>query len=110
VEGSIQSWRDLPSQNWAEMMDFWHCHKPSVPKKQTANGSHNTYLEEKGYGANTGFVARRGVGFVDLTYFLVSTEDCLGVKVCRESFFCYMSPKSLMGIKKEALPAFAFSG
>ncbi|RAK78706.1 HECT-type E3 ubiquitin transferase [Aspergillus fijiensis CBS 313.89] len=21
-------WKDLPSGNWAEMMDFWHCHKP----------------------------------------------------------------------------------
>jgi len=76
--GSVQSWKDLPSDNWAEMMDFWHCHKPSVPKKGVTDGYH---LEGKGYGANTRFMARRGVGFVDLTYFLLSQEDCPGVKV-----------------------------
>lgn len=79
--GSVQSWKDLPSENWAEMMDFWHCHKPSVPKKGAANGYHDTHLEEKGYGANTRFMARRGVGFVDLTHFLLSKEDCPKVKV-----------------------------
>jgi len=84
--GSIQSWKDLPSENWAEMMDFWHCHKPSVPKKHAANGSHDTHLEEKGYGANARFMARHGVGYVDLIYLLVAKEDCLGVKVLIEHF------------------------
>ncbi|OJJ99297.1 hypothetical protein ASPACDRAFT_120569 [Aspergillus aculeatus ATCC 16872] len=28
-------WKDLPSGNWAEMMDFWHCHKPDP------EGGHN---------------------------------------------------------------------
>lgn len=79
--GSIHSWKDLPSENWAEMMDLWHCHKPNLPQNQTANGSHESHLEEKGYGANIRFMARHGVGFVDLTYFLLSKEDCLGVKV-----------------------------
>jgi hypothetical protein len=79
--GSVQSWKDLPSENWAEMMDFWHCHKPNVLKKHNTNIHHDTYLEEKGYGANTRFMARRGVGFVDLTYFLLSKEDCSGVQV-----------------------------
>jgi hypothetical protein len=79
--GSVRSWKDLPSENWAEMMDFWHCHKPSVPKKGAANGHHDTHLEEKGYGANARFMARCGVGVVDLTYFLLSKEDCRGVKV-----------------------------
>jgi ubiquitin-protein ligase E3 D len=79
--GSAQSWKDLPSENWAEMMDFWHCHKPSVPKKGAANSYNDAHLEEKGYGANTRLMARRGVGFVDLTYFLLSKEDCPRVKV-----------------------------
>jgi len=81
VAGSVQSWKDLPSENWAEMMDFWHCHKPNISKKDAPNVSHDTHLEEKGYGANTRFMARRSVGFVDLTYFLLSKEDCLRVKV-----------------------------
>jgi hypothetical protein len=25
----IATWKALPSETWAEMMDFWHCHKPS---------------------------------------------------------------------------------
>ena len=79
--GSVGSWKDLPSENWAEMMDFWHCHKPSVLSKSTASGHHDPHLEEKGYGAKTRFMARRGVGFVDLTYFLLAKEDCPGVKV-----------------------------
>jgi hypothetical protein len=29
-KGIIKTWKDLPSENWAEMMDFWHCHKPDV--------------------------------------------------------------------------------
>jgi hypothetical protein len=79
--GGVQSWKDLPSENWAEMMDFWHCHKPSVPKRGTSNGDSDIRLEGKGYGANIRFMARRGVGFVDLTYFLLAKEDCPRVKV-----------------------------
>ncbi|TKA64041.1 hypothetical protein B0A49_09871 [Cryomyces minteri] len=26
----VSEWKDLPSESWAEMMDFWHCHKPNV--------------------------------------------------------------------------------
>lgn len=79
---AIKLWRDLPSENWAEMMDFWHCHKPDVPQNQKAKNSQlHEHLKDKGYGANTRFIARRGVGFVDLTYFLLSKEDCKGVKV-----------------------------
>lgn len=26
---TITTWKALPSETWAEMMDFWHCHKPS---------------------------------------------------------------------------------
>jgi hypothetical protein len=29
--GKIQTWKDLPSEGWAEMMEFWHCHKPNEP-------------------------------------------------------------------------------
>ncbi|KFY38844.1 hypothetical protein V494_04172, partial [Pseudogymnoascus sp. VKM F-4513 (FW-928)] len=77
--GRVATWRDLPSENWAEMMEFWHCHKPDVPvgKKGEEEGGDNTM---KGYGANTRMVAQRGVGKVDLTYFLLDGEDCNGLK------------------------------
>ena len=87
ASSSIQTWKDLPSENWAEMMDFWHCHKPDMPKDLKAKSSQShEHLKEKGYGANNRFIARRGIGFVDLTYFLLSKEDCRGVKVGETHF------------------------
>ncbi|KAG0648175.1 Ubiquitin-conjugating enzyme E2C-binding [Hyphodiscus hymeniophilus] len=81
-QGVIRSWRDLPSENWAEMMDFWHCHKPDVPGSN-GNG-HNEHEHDlntsRGYGANTKFTAQPGIGFVDLNIFLVSESDCSRVK------------------------------
>ena len=26
----VKVWKDLPSGGWADMMDFWHCHKPTT--------------------------------------------------------------------------------
>ncbi|KAM3077354.1 hypothetical protein ACMFMG_006704 [Clarireedia jacksonii] len=77
--GSIKEWRDLPSENWAEMMDFWHCHKPSDHGHSHANGEHTDLESTKGYGANSMFTAQTGIGFVDLTSFLVMESDCLSV-------------------------------
>ncbi|RFU33605.1 hypothetical protein B7463_g2744, partial [Scytalidium lignicola] len=74
-KGRIQSWRDLPSDNWAEMMDFWHCHKPSD------HGEKNPTMANRSYGANTKLTAQVGIGFVDMTTFLLSGKDCPGVKV-----------------------------
>ena len=77
--GRVTTWRDLPSENWAEMMEFWHCHKPDVPvgEKGEEGGDNTT----KGYGANTRMMAQKRVGKVDLTYFLLDTEDCSGLEV-----------------------------
>ncbi|OBT92840.2 hypothetical protein VE01_09052 [Pseudogymnoascus verrucosus] len=77
--GRVTTWRDLPSENWAEMMEFWHCHKPDVPvgEKGDEEGGDNT---TKGYGANTRMMAQKGVGKVDLTYFLLDGEDCSGLE------------------------------
>ncbi|KAH8794578.1 HECT-like ubiquitin-conjugating enzyme-binding-domain-containing protein [Hyaloscypha sp. PMI_1271] len=70
-KGSIGTWRDLPSENWAEMMDFWHCHKPEVPDGHVEQSAAN-----RGYGANTKFTPTPGIGFVDLTSFLLADTDC----------------------------------
>lgn len=95
----LGEWRDLPSENWAEMMEFWHCHKPTTTngdKKETvmtdghasnSNGScdHSTtsddHLASRGYGANSAISATSGIGFVDLTKFLFFGEDCRGITV-----------------------------
>lgn len=79
-KGAITVWKDLPSENWAEMMDFWHCHKPEEHGK--AGHTHgDDPNENKGYGANTKFMARSKVGFVDLSTLLVAEEDCTSIQV-----------------------------
>ncbi|KAI9713306.1 MAG: hypothetical protein M1812_006665 [Candelaria pacifica] len=78
----IKTWKDLPSDNWAEMMDFWHCHKPS-DHEHTENGE--TPGTDKGYAASNKLVAKTGVGFVDLCYFLIHPSDVVGIKVSNRS-------------------------
>jgi len=79
-KGAISTWKDLPSENWAEMMDFWHCHKPS--EHGHAGHSHGEdATENKGYSANAKLTAQLSVGFVDLTTFLLTAKDCPTVKV-----------------------------
>ena len=78
VASTILSWKDLPSKHWAEMMDFWHCHKPDTPEtsKNIVNGA------KKGYSASNQIATAPGVGFVDLSYLLLSEGDCPGIQVC----------------------------
>jgi hypothetical protein len=75
-KGTINAWKDLPSENWAEMMEFWHCHKPHDHDQQDPES-----LASKGYGANNTISAQPGVGFVDLTSFLFTESDCSGLAV-----------------------------
>lgn len=65
----INMWKDLPSGNWADMMDFWHCHKPETGSKQTGAGDRYAGLEG-------GYLATEGTALVELTYFLVAKGDC----------------------------------
>ncbi|TVY82006.1 Uncharacterized protein LSUE1_G005525 [Lachnellula suecica] len=95
--GAINTWKDLPSENWAEMMDFWHCHKPDVPEHERvhtheSNGTSghgedvagHSVANVKGYGANTKFTANSGVAFVDTTTFLVTPSDCSNLELLDE--------------------------
>ena len=79
-------WKDLPSGNWAEMMDFWHCHKPDSHDHD--HGDNTVSIEErnsqvKGYGAANQVVAARGTVLVDVPTFLVAESDCRGLKKVR---------------------------
>ena len=107
--GNVKEWRDLPSENWAEMMDFWHCHKPSVPPPSGSGHSHDDPAMSRGYGANTKFIAQPRIGFVDLTTLLVAEADCPGVEVRYFSLVsCHLSfslHEFHVGIKKAAKPA-----
>jgi ubiquitin-protein ligase E3 D len=76
----IQSWKDLPSEYWADMMDFWHCHKPHDHGDHAGqHGEDNTV--SKGYSSSTKVTAQSGIGLVDISSFLFAEEDCHGVKV-----------------------------
>lgn len=75
---SIREWKDLPNENWAEMMDFWHCHKPD--EHHLHDHSHEVG-GAKGYAAGNRLKAAEGVGFVDLVGFLLREQDCVGAKV-----------------------------
>lgn len=90
--GSGWVWKDLPSGNWAEMMDFWHCHKPDTHDHD--HGDHTVSIEErnsqvKGYGAANQVVASSRTGLVDVATFLVAEGDCRGLKV-RGSSLLYL--------------------
>jgi len=91
-KGTIKVWKDLPSENWAEMMEFWHCHKPDVPAEE-ANGSnghghvhHDQTAASKGYGASSKFIASKSTGLIDLTTFLLTSNDCTNIEVRQNPF------------------------
>lgn len=75
--GKIRVWKDLPSENWAEMMDFWHCHKPYPSKADLSSNA----ADEKGYSAKHRLEAQVAVGLVDDVSFLFSSKDCPNVEV-----------------------------
>ncbi|KAH8733046.1 HECT-like ubiquitin-conjugating enzyme-binding-domain-containing protein [Phaeosphaeriaceae sp. PMI808] len=75
----ITQWKDLPNENWAEMMDFWHCHKPD--EHHLHDHTHKDAIGGKGYAAGNRLDATQGIGFVDLTSFLLNNQDCEGAHV-----------------------------
>lgn len=125
LKGTGWTWKDLPSGNWAEMMDFWHCHKPDTHDHEKDPEGKTVSIQErnsqvKGYGAANQVVAKPGTVLVDVASFLVVEEDCKGVKVSPLFFFFFSPPSSFgcstfihrrtIGQEKEALysrgPAF----
>ncbi|KAE8351330.1 ubiquitin-conjugating enzyme E2-binding protein [Aspergillus coremiiformis] len=83
IQGWI--WKDLPSGNWAEMMDFWHCHKPDSHEGHDHDDINGVTAEDsnatvKGYGAANQVVATPGTILVDVATFLITEPDCSGLK------------------------------
>lgn len=79
------AWKDLPSGNWAEMMDFWHCHKPDPHEGDLkAEATAALKIEEqnaqiKGYGAWSRVEAIPGTVLIDVATFLLAVPDCVGL-------------------------------
>jgi hypothetical protein len=84
-------WKDLPSGNWAEMMDFWHCHKPDPheghekDEKDSALQIEDQTAQTKGYGADSQVVAIPGTVLVDVATFLLTESDCMGLEKVRST-------------------------
>ncbi|KAG0642662.1 ubiquitin-conjugating enzyme E2-binding protein [Tuber brumale] len=70
LKDRIKTWKDLPSGNWEEMMDFWHCHRPDESRSHHHSGRPRYAPLQRGY------VAEPGTALVDLTYFLLAEADC----------------------------------
>ncbi|GAB1311423.1 hypothetical protein MFIFM68171_01633 [Madurella fahalii] len=83
-------WKDLPSENWAEMMEFWHCHKPDHHHdhnhEKDAGRADEKSLAARGYGASSVISAQEGVGFVDLTTLLFAESDCRNLTFSLSSY------------------------
>ena len=115
--GAVTTWKDLPSENWAEMMEFWHCHKPDHHHNHhgEAGKADEESLAARGYGAASTISAQQGVGFVDLTTLLFAETDCSNVTVsswCGRVLslwppvsYSTLLLESSLGIKKVAKPA-----
>ena len=76
VQSSGREWQDLPRSDWAEMLDFWYCHRPHVRDSNCEDarlGRSRNSME--------GPSLRHGLGFVDLCHLLVPEEECTGLEV-----------------------------
>ena len=77
-QGTITTWKDLPSEGWAEMMDLWHCHKPHGRGPETKESA---VAGRKGYSASSRLTATEGTGLIDVSTFLLAREDCRHIQV-----------------------------
>jgi ubiquitin-protein ligase E3 D len=68
--GTISQWKDLPSENWAELMDLWFCHKPHEHDHEAS-----TAAESKGFSARSKTANERGIGLIDDLSFVLQAED-----------------------------------
>ncbi|KAI4101535.1 MAG: hypothetical protein LQ339_005032 [Xanthoria mediterranea] len=72
VRKQVTIWKDLPSENWAEMMDFWHCHKPDTDDFATQKQDGG----RKGYGAASSIRPTSATGLVDIISLHLVQQDC----------------------------------
>ena len=80
----VKAWKHLPSADWADMMDFWHCHKPSAVDRDDYYADRSN-----GYAAANALGPTTGTGLVGVSHLLVSDTDCTGIKVGQYLCFLY---------------------
>ncbi|KAK9330210.1 ubiquitin-conjugating enzyme E2-binding protein [Lipomyces starkeyi] len=62
---------DLPSENWYELMDYWHCHKPD----------HHHENEPENAVSKDALKPRKSLALVGLTYIMVVNDDIVGESI-----------------------------
>lgn len=82
LQRSVNLWKDLPSDNWAEMMDLWHCHKPNTEDGRERDATHHA----KGYAASSSLAPSPGCGLVHINYVWIHKSACIGLQVRRKEF------------------------
>jgi HECT-like Ubiquitin-conjugating enzyme (E2)-binding len=75
--------KDLPSEHWAEMMDFWHCHRPHDHQPAPAKNTEEAAADIKGYGSSNKLKAMAGVACVDNGSVLLAEQSCRNIQVRR---------------------------
>lgn len=76
--GVVGQWKDLPSENWAELMDLWFCHKPHEHDHGDAD---QTAAEAKGFSAQSKVMNESGTGLVDILSLLIHVDDSKAIQV-----------------------------
>ena len=79
VDGRSLTWRSLPSEHWAELMDSWHCHKGVIDDAKAAHARHRSNdnqlheqytLPDRIVSAANRIRPAVGVGLIGLSYLL----------------------------------------
>ncbi|KPI45120.1 uncharacterized protein AB675_2584 [Cyphellophora attinorum] len=77
-EGVIVQWKDLPSENWAELMDLWFCHKPH--EHDHDHDDTKAAAASKGFADQSKILNERGTGMVDSLSFLIHGDDSKAIQ------------------------------
>lgn len=94
----VKEWKDLPSENWAELMDLWFCHKP-----HEHNHDDSRAAQARGFSADSKLAVTTGIGLVDTMSLLLYPDDCIGIKV--SIALCCTSSSCLRNMAKRKRPA-----
>lgn len=78
--GKVHQWKDLPSENWAELMDFWFCHKPHGDE-QSAVPEAAAAAAAKGFSSTSKLAVTSSTGMTDLVSIVLHADDCTNTKV-----------------------------
>lgn len=77
--GKVKTWKNLPSENWAELMDLWFCHKPHDHLQPQDDET----ARAKGFSAKSKLAVYRGTSMTDLVSIVLNAQDCDNIKVSR---------------------------